>query len=131
MLLPLLAQKLSTTPRSAMELQGAQTSDGIPGGLEVAVLSTHARPQRVDVSKVLGKMPDMSVALATFQLARSLVKEEAPQNVPDKVVTLFTFHLLKSLVKEEASLNVKNKLVTLSTFHLLKSLLKDAAPLNV
>ena len=36
LLLPLLAQKLSTTPRSEMELQGAQISEveeGIPGDL--------------------------------------------------------------------------------------------------
>ena len=106
LLLPLLAQKLSTTPRSAMELQGAQMSEvaeGIPEGLEDAVLSTQARPQRVDVSKEMPeKMSVMVVALATFQLARSLVKEEAPENVVTKVVTLATFHVLKSLVKEEA-----------------------------
>ena len=53
LLLPLLAQKLSTTPRSAMELQGVQMSEvaeGIPEGLEVAVLSTQAWPQRVEGS---------------------------------------------------------------------------------
>ena len=64
-----------------MELQGAQMSEvdeGIPEGLPVAELSTHARPQRVDVSKVPENMEYMEVALATFQLARSLVKDEAP-----------------------------------------------------
>ena len=65
-----------------MELQGAQMSEvaeDIPEGLPVAVLSTQARPQRVDVSKeVPVKIKLMVVALATFQLARSLVKEEVP-----------------------------------------------------
>ena len=58
----------------------SEVSEDIPeADLPVAVLSTQARPQRVDVSKeVLEKMLFMVVALATFQLARSLVKEEAP-----------------------------------------------------
>ena len=89
-----------------MELQGAQMSEveeDIPEGLLIAVLSTQVRPQRVDVSKVvLWKMSPMSVTPATYQLARSLVKDEAPENVASKVVTFPTFHLLKSLVKEEA-----------------------------
>mgnify|MGYP007117427254 CR=1 FL=1 len=89
-----------------MVLQGTQMSDGedgIPEGLEVAVLSTQARPQRVDVSmEVPKKMKLMVVALATFQLARSLVKEEACLNVSAKDVTLATFHVLKSLVKDRA-----------------------------
>ena len=80
LLLPLLAQKLSI-PRRGMELQGAQMSEveeGIPEGLPVAELSTHAWPQRVDVSmEVPEKMLLMVVALATFQLARSLVKDTA------------------------------------------------------
>ena len=103
--MPLLAQKFAI-PREGMELHGAQMSEaeeGIREGLDVAVLSTQARPQRVDVSKKMPeKMPDIVRALATFQLARSLVKEEAPLNVPSNVVTLSTFHVLKSLVKEEA-----------------------------
>ena len=92
-----------------MELQGAQMSEeeGIPGGLDAAALSTQARPQRVDVSmEVPWKIKFMVVALATFQLARSLVKEEACLNVSAKDVTLATFHVLKSLVKEEALPNV-------------------------
>jgi hypothetical protein len=103
LLLPLLAQKLSTTPRVAMELQGTQTSDGIPEGLLDAVLSTQARPQRVDSSKEMPvKISLMVITLATFQLARSLVKEEACLNVSAKDVTLSTFHVLKSLVKDRA-----------------------------
>ena len=83
LLLPLLAQIISTSPPlSRKELQGAQMSEvaeDIPEGLSVAVLSTQARPQRVDVSKEMPpKMLVIVVALATFQLARSLVKEEAP-----------------------------------------------------
>ena len=89
-----------------MELQGAQMSEvdeGIPEGLFVAVLSTQAWPQRVDVSMVVSwKMVCMWRTLATFQLARSLVKEEASLNVYFKVVTLATFHELKSLVNKEA-----------------------------
>ena len=89
-----------------MELHGAQMSEvevGIPEGLLVAVLSTQAWPQRVDVSMALSrKMWFMVRTLATFQLARLLVKEEAPSNVNSKFVTLSTFHVLKSLVKEEA-----------------------------
>ena len=87
LLLPLLAQKLSI-PRRGMELQGAQmlegmaSAEGISEGLPVAVLSTQARPQRVNVSK---EMPlnkfDIVRTLVTFQLARSLVKEVAPLNV--------------------------------------------------
>ena len=68
-----------------MELHGAQMSEvaeGMPEGFLAAVLSTQARPQRVDVSmEVPWKIKFMVVALATFQLARSLVKDEAPTNV--------------------------------------------------
>ena len=89
-----------------MELQGAQMSEvdeGIPEGLPVAELSTQAWPQRVDVTMAVPeKMALMVRTLATFQLARSLLKAEASSNVRDKVVTLATFHELKSLVKEEA-----------------------------
>ena len=65
-----------------MELQGAQMSEGdegIPEGLFVAVLSTQAWPQRVDVSMAVPeKMWFMVRTLATSQLARLLVNEEAP-----------------------------------------------------
>ena len=105
LLLPLLAQKLSI-PRRGMELQGAQMSEveeGIPEGLPVAVLSTQAWPQREDMSMgVRVKITVIWLTLATFQLARSLVKDEAPENVLYNCVTFSTFHWLKSLVKDEA-----------------------------
>ena len=86
LLLPLLAQKLSI-PRRGMELQGAQmlegmaSAEGISEGFCSALLSTQVRPQRVDVSKLPEKMFCIVRALATFQLAISLVKEVACINV--------------------------------------------------
>ena len=112
LLLPLLAQKLSI-PSRGMELQGAQILEVEVGILEFflvagTVVSTQARPQRVDAStKEDITMPDMVVVtLATFQLARSLLKDVAPSNVLTILVTLSTFHLLKSLVKDLAYQNV-------------------------
>ena len=118
---------------SATEAQGAQMSAAEAGmywvGLEEAVLSTQARPQRLRLNEETDwNMEPMSPTLATFQAERSPLNSEASRNIAAMVVTLSTFHLERSPLNDLAASNICCMVVTLSTFQPERSPLNEEAP---